>query len=393
MRRGSLALLLVGTVALGCNTSPPASPDPGPPIVTVAKPVVRPVTQFTDLTGTLAAVKTADVRPQVGGRIERVLFKDGSEVKAGDVLVKIDPTLYKADLSKAKADKANADAQLVKAKADEARFTPLRASGAVSQQELDQFIAARQVAEASVGSFLAAVERAAENLRYTDVTAPFDGRVDRIYVNEGNVVSASGTGGAGTVLTRIVTVDPVYAYFDVDERTVLDYMRRIAAKQFQSVNEKESPVEIQLRNETGYPHKGALEFVSVQLNPATGSRQVRGRFPNPPTGPGAVRLLVPGLFVRGRIPLATAEHALLIPDAAVTTDQAKRVVYVVGPDNRVVAKPVVLGPLSDGLRVIAEGLTPDDTVIIRGLQRVQPGAQVEPQPGKIGESNPASGGR
>lgn len=384
MRRGSPFVLLAGLVALGCQTGSQAPPDPGPPIVTVSKPVVRPVTQFTDLTGTIAAMKTADVRPQVGGRIDRVLFKDGSEVKAGAVLVKIDPTLYQADLNKAKADKANADATLVKAKADESRLVTLRGTGAVSQQELDQAVAARQVAEAQVGSNQAAVERAAENLKYTDVTAPFDGRVDRIYVNEGNVVTASGTGGAGTVLTRIVTIDPVYAYFDVDERTVLDYMQRIAAKQFQSVAEREMPVEVQLRNETGYPHKGSLEFVSVQLNPATGSRQIRGRFPNPPTGPGQIRQLVPGLFVRGRIPLATQEHALLIPDSAVTTDQAKRVAYVVGPDNRVAAKPIVLGPLSDGLRVVAEGLTPEDTVIIRGLQRVQPGAQVEPQQGQIG---------
>lgn len=373
--------------AAACQRMPSAGPaDPGPPAVTVANPVVRPVTSYTDLTGTIAPVKTADIRPRVSGYVEQVLFKDGAEVTAGDKLVLIDPRPFKAAVAKSKAAVENAVATLKLNQATASRTDKLRGTGAVSPEEADQAKAQVDVAKANVDSAKAELDQAELDLGYTTVTAPFDGRVDRIYVTEGNVV----TGGTsqGTVLTRLVTVDPVYAYFDVDEATVLTYQRLIRERKVKSIRETAVPCEVQKRDETGYPHRGTLEFAGNQLNPLTGSLQIRGTFPNP--ADNGVRSLTPGLFVRGRIPLTTTERAVLIPDEAVATDQARKVVYVVGAENRVEVRAVTLGPLSGGLRVVADGLTADDRVVIRGQMRVVPGTPVTPQPGVI--EMKASGG-
>lgn len=380
MRATQAVGLAILAAVFGC-TRPPATapPDAGPPAVTVAAPVVRPVVTYTDLTGTIAAVKTADVRPRVSGYVERVFFKDGAEVKEGDKLVLIDPRPFQATVAKAKAAVENAAATLKLSQASAARTEKARGTGAVSQEEADQARAQVDVAKANVDGAKAELERAELDLSFTTVTAPFDGRVDRIYVTEGNVV----TGGTnqGTVLTRIITVDPVFAYFDVDEATVLTYLELIRSRKRKALSEAQVPCEVQRRDETGYPHKGVLEFAGNQLNPLTGSLQIRGTFPNPQTN--GVRPLAPGLFVRGRVPLSVNERAVLIPDDAVATDQARKVVYVVGPDDRVEARPVTLGPLSGGLRIVTAGLKPDDRVVIRGLMRVVPGTPVAPQPGAI----------
>ena len=398
MNRGlSIALFLAGAAAaVGCTNrraAPP--PEPPPPAVTVSKPVVRTVDQFTDLTGTLAAVKSVDLRARVSGYIQKVLFKDGDMVKAGDKLVLIDPAPFQVTLDKARADLKTAEAQLRLATANAARVE--KAKGSVSIEELETALAQREVSGANRLSAEAAVARAQLDLGYTSVEAPITGQVDRIYVDEGNLV----TGGTsqGTVLTTIVSTDPIHAYFDVDEQTVLFYRRLIREKKFKSAQDGGIPAEIQLKGEAGYPHKGMLDFISNRLNPGTGSLQVRGTFANP----GPPWLMAPGMFVRGRIPLATRIDAILIPDDAVTTDQARKVVYVVGPDNRVAVRPVELGPLSGGLRVVDKGLTADDRVVIRGLLRVQPGTVVDPQPGEINpksqapnpneEQNPAPGKR
>jgi RND family efflux transporter MFP subunit len=382
MNRGlSIVLFLAGAAAaVGCTNrraAPP--PEVPPPAVTVARPVVKTVDQFTDLTGTLAAVQAVDLRARVSGYIQKVHFKDGDVVKAGDKLVQIDPAPFQAELDKAKADLKTAEAQLRLARANATRVEKVK--GSVSIEELETAIAQREVADANRLSAEAAVERARLNLDYTSVGAPIAGQVDRIYVTAGNLV----TGGTsqGTVLTTIVSTDPIYGYFDVDEQTVLFYRRLIREGKLKSAREGGIPAEIQLKGDQGYPHKGVLDFISNRLNPGTGSLQVRGTFANP----GPPWLMAPGMFVRGRIPLATRIDAVLIPDEAVTTDQARKVVYVVGPDNVVKVRPVELGPLSDGLRVVDKGLTADDRVVIRGLLRVQPGAVVDPQPGEI---NPKS---
>ncbi|QEG28607.1 Multidrug resistance protein MexA precursor [Gemmata obscuriglobus] len=377
MRLLPLFALVVGLSALGCNKKPPAqSKDVGPPKVTVAAPLVRPVTEFTELTGTLAAVKTADIRARVNGYVQKVLFQEGAEVKAGARLIEIDPEPFQVALGLAEAGVKSAEAQREQAAANEARVNKTLMAGAASKEEYDQARANLLVSKANVEKSQKDVEQAKLNLSYTTIVAPFDGRVDRIFVNEGNVVT--GGTGSGTVLTRVTTVDPTYAYFTVDEQTVLAYLRRAQREgRVSSAPGTGPPVEIQLRDETGYPHKGTIDFASSELSPSTGTLQIRGTFPNP-----APRLLRPGLFVRGRIPLKTATEATLIPDDAVQSDQAERVVYVVGPNNRVAVKHVKLGPQSMGLRVV-EGLAPADRVIINGLARIQPDMEIDPQPGEI----------
>jgi RND family efflux transporter MFP subunit len=372
-----LLLLLVGMVALGCNSNKGAQPkDTGPPKVTVAAPLVQPVTEFTDLTGTLAAVKTADVRARVSGYVQKVSFKEGAEVKEGETLVQIDPEPFRVALGLAETEVKSAQAQREQAAANEARLAKGLKAGVTSPEEYEQAKASKLVALAAVEKAKKDVEQAKLNLDYTTVKAPFNGRVDRIYVSEGNVVT--GGTGQGTVLTRVVTMDPIYAYFTVSEQTVLEYIRRSVAEHRIPSQHGGTPVEVRLRDEQGYPHKGRIEFASSELSPTTGTLQIRGTFENP----GPPWLLRPGFFVRGRIPGATIPQAILIPDAAVVTDQAQRVVYVVGPGNRVASKPVTLGPRSMGLRVV-EGLAPTDRVIINGLARVQPDMEIEPVPGQI----------
>jgi RND family efflux transporter MFP subunit len=380
MHRIRLALLFAaGAAALaGCAKSPQTGPTGGElPKVTAGHPLVETITRFTDVTGTLAAVKTVDVRPQVSGYILSVNFKDGSEVKAGDVLVEIDPSLYKADVQKAQADLENARATHELAKTNVTRLSKARTAKAVSPEEYDQAVSQEKVAQANVGSAEAALARAEQNLAWTKVRSPIDGVVDRIYVNKGNLVTG-GTGQA-TILTTIVSADPIYAYFDVDEPTVLFYRRMIEEGKFKSAREAKVPVAIQLRGEKGYPHTGYIDFVSNRLNPATGSLQIRGVFPNPPAG-GGIRALMPGLFVRGQIPMPPV-RAMLVPAVAITNDQAERAVYVVGTDKdkRRVAelRTVTLGAQTGSFQVITGGLSVGDLVIYKGLGRLQPGVPVD----------------
>lgn len=372
MRRHAITsgLFLVAVVAIGCDRKVKV-PESGPLKVVVAKPVVTTVTQFTELTGTLAPVKTADIRPQVSGPITKVYFKDGDRVNEGDKLVQIDPRPFVADVQKSEGELANAKAKLKLDTANEERIKKVWEKGATSKEEYDQAVAQKEVSAANVISTTAALEKSKLNLSYTDVKAPFSGRIDRIYVNEGNVV----TGGTaqGTVLTTIVTVDPMYAYFDVDEQTVLYYIKLIREKKFKSVDESDAPLEVQLKGEQDYPHTGILNFVSNRLNPATGSLQIRGEIRNP----GPPWAMTGGMFVRGRIP-ATVNKATLVPEAAIVTDQDEKLVYVVDAENRVKSRKVELGALVRDMRIIEKGVGPEDRVIIRGVQKVIPDVLVEP---------------
>ncbi|HEY8503412.1 MAG TPA: efflux RND transporter periplasmic adaptor subunit, partial [Gemmataceae bacterium] len=408
-------LLAAGVAALGC-AEPPAAPVPGPPVVTVAHPEApeKGITEYTYLTGRLAAVEVVQLRPRVGGFIEKVFIRGraekgetsssesaGSEVgdmvRAGQVLFQIDPSEYKVELQRAQAQLAQAEAELGLARATEKRLAALRRTGSVSQEEYEQAQAQAKVRAADVRAAEAAVAQAELNLQWTRVTSPIDGRVDRPYVTEGNLV----TGGTsqGTVLTTIVSTDPIYGYFDVDQPTVLYYLRMIREGRFPSPRDEPLPVEIRLQGEPegGYPHRGVLDFIGNQLVPGTGSLQIRAKFPNP-GGAEKPPLLRPGMFVRGRIPRGTIEGALLVPEQAVATDQAEKVLYVVvrrsrpGPDGSpqevaVVERrevefgpPVELGPRpQDQRRVVVAGLTREEWVIVRGLARVQPGDVVAPQ--------------
>lgn len=380
-----LATGFLGALAIaGCTqgSSPGGPGDKGalPPLkVTVATPLVKTITEFTDVTGTLKAIERVEVRPQVSGYIDKVLFKDGAEVKRGDVLVRIDPSLYKADLDKAKGELAGAEAQAKLSAVEEARYAKLRTSSAASQDEYDQVAGKKSVNDANVLTARANADRAQKNFDWTDVRAKIDGRVDRILVTEGNLVS--GGTAAPTLLTIINKTDPIYAYFDLDEQTVLYYVGLINAGKFTSVREKNVPIEFRLKDTKdadGYPYRGELDFAASELNAATGSLTVRAVIPNPKP-----YKFSPGLFVRARLPGAKVENAILIPDAAVVVDGAGKIVYTLDADNKVVVNPVKTGPLTDGLRVVVSGLKPTDRVVIRGVQRVQAGVPVEPEQGKI----------
>ena len=370
--------------AAGCTqgSSPGGPGDKGalPPLkVTVATPLVKTITEFTDATGTLKAIERVEVRAQVSGYIDKVLFKDGAEVKRGDVLVRIDPSLYKADLDKAKGELAGAEAQAKLSGVEEARYAKLRTSSAASQDEYDQVAGKKSVNDANVLTARANVDRAQKNLDWTDVRAKIDGRADRILVTEGNLVS--GGTAAPTLLTIINKTDPIYAYFDIDEQTVLYYSELINAGKFTSVREKNVPMEFRLKDTKdadGYPYKGELDFAATELNAATGSLTVRAVIPNPKPYKFSA-----GLFVRARLPGAKVENAILVPDAAVVVDGAGKIVYTLDADNKVVVNSVKTGPLTEGLRVIVSGLKPTDRVVIRGVQRVQAGVPVEPEQGKI----------
>ena len=376
------ALAVVGCDKGASPGGPGGDKGPGSVLkVTVSTPVVKTVTKFTDVTGTLKAVERVEVRPQVSGTIEEVLFKDGAAVKRGDILVKIDPSLYKADLDKAVGELASAKAQQSLSSVEEARFAKLRASSAVSNEEYDQAKARKDVNTANVQTAQANLERAQKNLDWTDVRAKIDGLVDRILVTKGNLVS--GGTMAPTVLTVLVSTDPIYAYFDVDEETVLYYADLIKTNKFTSIKVKALPIEFRLKDTDlavaeGYPFQGSLDFASSELNAATGSLTIRATIANPKP-----YKFTPGLFVRARIAGAKVENAILIPDAAVFVDGAGKVVYTVNAENKVVRKSVETGPLTEGLRVVVKGLGPTDRVVINGGQRVQDGVPVEAIPGAI----------
>lgn len=374
----------VGLLLLGCARRPtPPQADTGPPMVTVAHPLVEKVTLFTDLTGTVDAREYVDVYPRVSGYIKEIRFKEGSEVTAEataedpdkNVLFLIDPTIYEARLGEVQGQLLNYEAQLAKAKADLTRAKETFERGATSKTDYDSAIAAKDVAEAQVYTAKQSVLQARQNLEWCKVRAPINGRVGRAYLTVGNLARAD-----QSLLCTIVSVDPMVAYFDVDEATVRTYMRLIAEGKFSSPREgNQVPAEIQLRGETGYPHKGFLEFVDNRLNPQTGSLTIRGLFANPIIpGTKSSRPLAPGLYCRGRIPLSQPFDGLLIPQEAIITDQGLKAVYVLDSDNRIQMKRVILGPLVNGRQLVQSGLTKDDLVVIRGLSRVMPGIVVQP---------------
>jgi RND family efflux transporter MFP subunit len=387
----ALAAALAASAGACHRPSPQNGADTGPLVVTAAHPLVDTITLFTNLTGTVEARETVEVRPRVSGYITEVKFKEGDLVKANQPLFTIDPTIYQAQLEQAQGQVANYKAQVAKAEADLGRAKEAYEKGVTSKSELDVAVANKGIAEAQLLTAQANAKQARQNLAWTTVTSAVDGRADRAYQTVGNLVTGTTTtaGGTGTVLTTVVSVDPMYAYFDVDEQTVLYYRRLIREGKISSV-QKGAMVDahLQLRGETGYPHAGSLDFISNRLNPGTGSLTIRGTFPNPDG------FLIPGLFCRAKIPASRPFEALLIPPAAVLNEEGKRVVYVVGEGNRVEEREVELGPIHRGLQVIDEGVTTDekghrrglsrgDLVVIRGLQRLEPGVPVEPRQEQI----------
>jgi RND family efflux transporter MFP subunit len=363
--------------AMGCGKRPHPSPDTGSVLVTVSHPLTDQVTLFTDLTGSVAAPETVQVRPRVSGFIKAVLFPEGKMVeKDKTVLFEIDPVFYLADLKQAEAQIDIGKAQLELAQADEAREKFAYEKGASSKQNYDTFVAKRKVADAQLAAYAEQKVKANQNLEWTKVVAPISGRADKAYLSKGNVVTGGET--QGTVLTTIVSMEPMYVYFDVDDQTVSFYQKLLHEKKLKLVEEGGSAeVDIQLLNETGYPRHGEITFIGNQLNPTTGTLSIRGVFANPD------QMLLPGRYVRGRVPVGKPFPGLLIPDAAVVTDQGQKAVYVIGADNKAEARTVTLGPLVRGLRLVESGLSSADRIVIRGASRVQDGMTVEPENGAI----------
>jgi RND family efflux transporter MFP subunit len=358
---------------MGCTRARSEAPPAGPLAVTVSHPVERFVTDSAEFTSRIAAVDSVNVRAHVWGYLDKVNFKEGALVKKGDILFELDPRPYEAMLNQAKAKVAQDEAQLTFDEAEYQRNLGLFRTGAMARSDLDKSAAARGVDIANVAADKAIVASRQLDLDYTKVKAPVTGRVSRYNVTAGNLVQ-SGDQGGGTLLTTIVSVDPIYAYFDMDERTVQRLGQSIReGKAAESASDLDWPVVLGLGTEMGLPHQGSINFVDNQVNPKTGTLRVRGVFPNKDGS------LSPGFFARVRVPVGQPHKALLVSDRAVDNDQGQKILYVVNDKNEVVSRPIRPGALHDGLRSIEEGLKSEDRVIVIGLQQVRPGAKVEPK--------------
>lgn len=364
--------VLAATLCLapvGCKREPPAIAAPPPPAVTISQPIEREILDYDEYTGRTVAVKEVEVRARVSGYLVMVDFKEGAEVAKGDLLFQIDPRPFQAALGVARGQVAQWEARLARAEADVARYERLAPRGAASQKDLDSAIADRGEARAAIESTRAAMEKAALDLEFTKVTAPISGRVSRTFITEGNLVTAD-----TTLLTTIVSMDPMYTYFDIDERSMLRYQQLVREQKRPSARAGQLPVIMELANEKGFPHEGMIDFLDNRVDPTTGTLRVRGVFPN------AQRILTPGVFVRVRIQGSGKYPALLVTDRAIGTDQGQKYLLVVNDQNIVEYRAVQLGRTQDdGLRVIHTGLQPREWVIINGMQRARPGVIVGPQ--------------
>lgn len=342
---------------------------PPPPKVEVAPPVQRAVTRYLDATGNTAPIQTVDLVARVQGFLQAINYQDGSLVKAGTTLFTIEPETYKLKLEQAQAAEVGAQATLKQAELDFKRQTDLVQRQAVSQATLDTSTSTRDNAQASLQQAQVNTRIAAVNYGYTNVAAPFDGIVSNHLVSIGELVGVT----SPTQLATIVQLDPIYVNFNVNEQDV-QRVRDEARRRGLTVNElRQLPVEVGLQTETGFPHKGKLDYISPTLNQSTGTLAVRGVFANPD------RTLLPGFYVRVRVPFEKQDKALLVPDVAIGSDQAGRYVLVVNSENVVEQRKVTTGPLDQGLRVIESGLKPDDRIVTAGLLRAIPGQKVDPQ--------------
>jgi len=370
--RLALAAAVVATAALiaACNSeaSGPEGPPPAPQ-VRVAAAISRDVTDWDAFTGRFEAVDRVELRPRVSGYIDEMRVAEGEEVAKDQVLFVIDARPYRIELARAEAELARVRAEAELADSERERAGRLLEARAISKQEHDQRVSRHDQTRAALRAAQAAVESARLNLEFTEVRAPIAGRVSRALVTEGNYVSAG-----QTVLTSVVSLDPIYVVFDGDEQAYLKYLAQ--AQRGEPTHPGETPaapVHVGLANETGYPHQGRLNFVDNALNPETGTIRTRAVLANPQ------RLFVPGMFARVRLPGGDRHEATLIADESVATDQDRRYVLVVSADNVVEYRQVELGGIHDGLRIVRAGVAPGERVIVAGLQRARPGMTVAPQ--------------
>ena len=373
--------LFSATGLAGCDDR--KAPQAGAPPVTVANPTARRITEWDDYTGRFQATEYVELRARVNGYLESINFTDGQIVKKGDLLFVIDPRPYQATADSATAALAQAQARLELANREQVRAASLAKTQNGSIESLDKAVQEQRGATGAVEAAQAELRRAQLDLEFTHITAPVTGRIGRHQVSIGNLIG--GGEANSTLLTTIVSLDPIYFYFDADQNSYLKYQRLDLAGQRPSSRDVPNPVRLALNDEKDFPHQGHMDFVDNQIDFSTGTIRGRAIFDN------ADLIFTPGMFARIQL-LGEPEHdAILLPDEAIGTDQARRFVYVLGDGNVATPREVKLGPIIDGLRVVRSGLTASDRVVVNGLQRVRAGQPVSPMPPPV-TNKPASAG-
>ena len=369
------ASVLVAVLVAACGSEAATNSMPPPPSVSVATVLTKNVHEWDEFTGRVSAVETVELRPRVSGYVERVAFHEGQEVHKGDLLFQIDQRRYQAALDEAQAALARARSEAHLAHTQDVRAQSLVQAQAISKEEFETRKAASAQGDAAVRAAEAAVAAARLDLQFTQVRSPIDGRAGRAMLTEGNLAQAD-----SSVLTTVVSLDPMQVYFDTDEQT---YLRYNAASHDGTRGAVRNAVRVGLANETGYPHTGVVDFVDNQVDPNTGTIRARAVLPNPD------RVFTPGLFARVQLEGAQEARAMLVDDKALLTDQDRKYVYVLGPQNKAMRKDIVAGRVVDGLRVVESGLSPQDKVIVDGVQKVFfPGMPVTPNVVAMGAAPP-----
>jgi RND family efflux transporter MFP subunit len=370
--RVACLIVMLASALAGCGEGAPKQAAPPPPAVTVAKPTKQTVTDYDEYVGRFVSVDMVEMRARVSGYLEKIGFQDGQLVKQGDLLFTIDRRPFETTVAQTKAQLAQARANLAFAESDLARGAQLVRDKTITEQTFDQRTQAKRVAEASVQAQEAAVRQAELDLQFTELKAPVAGRIGDRRVSPGNLVTG-GTGGTTTLLATIVSIDPMRFEFTFDEASYLRYERIAGASTDDASRSKGLKVLLRLIDEPDFQHEGIVDFVDNVIDRSSGTIRGRAQIPNPKG------LFTPGMFARVRVPGSLPYEALLVPDVAIASEQVRKYVMVVGSDNKVTQKYVTLGQLAGDLRIIKDGLSADDRVVVNGLARIRPNIEVKPQ--------------